>query len=63
VSACDVKSAYGKGNCPDPVSHTVIHHGRQLYLCERCFQNVLLGAYGKELQKSAREALAEERTK
>jgi len=36
-----------KGNhCPEKPSHTIFRNGEQLELCERCYLNVMKGAYG-----------------
>jgi hypothetical protein len=42
---CDVTDSQGN-YCPENAVHTVIFKGIETYLCERCYANVLAGAYG-----------------
>lgn len=42
---CAVTDAQGN-NCPEKVTHITIVNGRAVRLCDKCFTQVQLGAYG-----------------
>ncbi len=43
-----------KGNhCPEKPVHSLVNDGEVVYLCDRCFANVLAGAYGAHLTPRA----------
>ena len=53
---CDVTDLQGN-HCPEEAVHTVVFKGVETNLCERCYANVLAGAYGSHLtQRPADEA-------
>ena len=37
-------------NCPDPVAWGVNLNDEEMWLCERCYQNVKAGAYGSSIK-------------
>ena len=41
------------GNCPEPVAWAVNLNDREIWLCERCYQNVKAGAFGPQCHISA----------
>jgi hypothetical protein len=46
---CDVKDLKGN-NCPEKPTVKIMWKGKQVNLCYRCHNNVLMGAYGKNNQ-------------
>lgn len=43
---CDVTDMQGN-HCPETPTHTMNFKGVEVHLCEKCYVNVLSGAYGK----------------
>lgn len=52
---CDVTDLQGN-HCPEEALHTVIFDGVETHLCERCYKNVLAGAYGSHLTQRPPDA-------
>lgn len=59
---CSVASLKGE-HCPEVPVHTVVFDGREVYLCEKCYKNVMAGVYsnarrsGKSLTVAFRQPL------
>lgn len=47
---CCATESTNHGNCPNPVEWAVNINDREMWLCNRCHQNVKDGAYGKNLK-------------
>ena len=45
---CDVKDLKGN-HCPETPTHTIVIYGEEVNLCDRCYENVLAGAFGMRL--------------
>ena len=50
---CEVSNSNGE-HCPDEATKSFLHRGQLVHVCERCYQNILLGAYGREMKHSAK---------